>query len=546
VPSPPADPPYSSSGEAGLGAVPGDPSLRIALTLPGGITPGTFEAGAVSGLLAWTQEVNNRQANAVVVDVIAGASAGALTALLAARVLLAGDDPVAAFRQAWVAAPSLRALRGRGRSAPLSLRRARTVAHSVLFAPLGAEPRPPQTAPVSLDIALGCLRGLSQEIPAEEGSAGNRRRLTTTSYLDWSTYKLSDPPTSSNTNAEQWTDAINSVIASASHPLFFRAHSLDREPLRENYTAQGIINLPAGDDTLRLWYTDGGLVDNEPLGRCLDHVADIDRTAKSARLVMLLRSNMRRPPSSESPAWAGEGRPLWTQTLARVLGLVASHSADQDLVEVEKVNARLGWTKDVAAKVAELVGERADARASLEQLLGTIDRERAALAPITRPEPAADDGSLTKLIESVLQSASGLAGKVVTDVAVFMPDPEFPGPQPMDGLLGFIQRKEREEHFAAGYWSMLKWIEHAPTFAARLPAELIADAGAAAAGEVRRPRASRGGRYRSRRISFETRAELLRVGARALRIAAADLGDFFDRRDSRQRRPLVRRHRRYR
>ena len=88
--------------------------LRLALSLPGGIAPGTFEAGAVCGLLSWIQELNALQANTVVLDVIAGASAGALTGLLSARVLIAGDDPVAVLRRAWVVAPSLRALRGRG------------------------------------------------------------------------------------------------------------------------------------------------------------------------------------------------------------------------------------------------------------------------------------------------------------------------------------------------------------------------------------------------------------------------------------------------
>jgi predicted acylesterase/phospholipase RssA len=496
--------------------------LRIALTLPGGITPGTFEAGAVSGLVAWTQEVNERQPDAVVVDVIAGASAGALTALLAARVLLAGDDPVAAFRRAWVAAPSLRALRGTGRSAPLSLRRVRTVARALLFAPNGTQARAQRTAPVNLDIALGCLRGLSQKIPRDETPAANGRQLTATSYLDWSTYELS-APTDPEPDTEQWTDAISSAIASASHPLFFRAQSLDREALSKKYEDDGIVNLPAGDDGLRLWYTDGGLVDNQPLGRCLDHVADIDKTDQPSRLVVLVRSNLRPPPLSDNPAWAGEGRPLWMQTVARVLGLVATHSADQDLVEVEKVNARLRWTEDVATKIAGLLDGHEDAHDCFAQLLGTIERQRAEFAPPRRNAPAGDPGSLTELIETVLKSASGLAGKIETEVAVFAPDPASPGPQPLDGLVGFIQRREREEHFAAGYWSMLKWIESTPAFADRLRTDLISDAAAAARGKVRKPRAGRAAPYRSRRMSLAAQAELVRIGGRALRIAAGDL-----------------------
>src|SRR5437868_1744441 len=87
----------SASGPApdAAGAVPADTALRLALTLPGGIAPGTFEAGAICGLLAWVQELNALEPDTALVDVIAGASAGALSGLLAARVLLSGDDPVA-------------------------------------------------------------------------------------------------------------------------------------------------------------------------------------------------------------------------------------------------------------------------------------------------------------------------------------------------------------------------------------------------------------------------------------------------------------------
>ena len=80
--------------------------LRIALMLPGEASLGAFEAGAMSALLVGIS-AHNKQAGSeeIVVDVISGASSGALTAVIAARMLLSGQDPVAPLRRAWVQEP---------------------------------------------------------------------------------------------------------------------------------------------------------------------------------------------------------------------------------------------------------------------------------------------------------------------------------------------------------------------------------------------------------------------------------------------------------
>jgi Patatin-like phospholipase len=501
-------------------------ALRIGLSLPGGIAPGTFDAGAVSGLLAWIQEVNARQADTVVLDVIAGASAGSLSGLLAARVLLAGDDPVAVFREAWVAAPSLPALRGTGPWAPLSLRPARAVAHRLVFAPSQTAPRSPQTTPVTLNLALGCLRGFSQEIPLADAATAPSQALLAASYLDWSSYDLRDIPDRPGSPDEEWTQAIDSAIASASYPLAFRARELDRTALRPEYLASGIINLPADSEELRLWYTDGGLLDNEPLGRCVDLVGARDRAQLPSRLVMLLRSSARWPPLADNAAWSGSGRPRWTQTLARALDLIATHSAGRDLMRVEEVNAQLSWTKEVAHRIAALIGDDRQAGAEVERLLEDIDERRSAFARIERrPGALADPNprSLAELVEAVLKSATGLTGKQPVEVAVVSANGAFAGPQPWISLVAFLERRQREANFAAGYWTMLGWIEAAQTLQKRVHPDLIASAARAAGQKVREPSARAVARDRSRRLSPKTRARLLGLAVRTFRIAHSDL-----------------------
>jgi predicted acylesterase/phospholipase RssA len=512
-------------------------ALRLALSLPGGVAPGTFEGGAVCGLLAWMQEVNAVAPDAVVVDVITGASAGALTGLLAARVLLAGDDPVAVYHEAWVSAPSLRALRAAGPWAPLSLRKAREVAHTVIFASSEPGQRWQQTSPVTLEVALGSLRGFSQQLPSTDEMSDARRPLLATSYLDWSTFDLHDIPVGPGAGSTDWSQAIDSVVASASHPMAFSARSLDRESYREDYLASEVVNLPADGDELRLWYTDGGLLDNEPLGRCIARVGERDGAGMPPRLVMLVRSSVRWPPPADNPAWSGRVRPRWTQTLARVLDLVATHATGRDLLRVQLVNARLGWTGEVATKLAELI--HADDRDQLERLLSRIEQERRpfdllARRPVVRSDPSSL--SLEELLAQVLRTASGLSAKRQVDVAVVSADATYTGPQALRSLVGFLERRQRENHFAGGYWSMLSWIDQAPELTKHLSPDLIGSAVLAARKRVAEPSPSQLARDEARGLSARTRAELLALGVRTGLITRADVDTFFDQRKQRARR----------
>src|SRR4051812_29621853 len=168
--------------------------LRIALMLPGEASLGAYEAGAVSALLTGVQALNAETRRAVVVDVISGSSSGALTAVLAARALLSGDDPVAGLHRAWVREPSIKALRSRDRRAPLSLERAREVAYELLAAPPDAvgPAQDDKRDAVTLTFALTSLRGLEYKVRWMQRQGRHPRRpvtetceLPATSYADW-------------------------------------------------------------------------------------------------------------------------------------------------------------------------------------------------------------------------------------------------------------------------------------------------------------------------------------------------------------------------
>ena len=91
--------------------------LRVSMTLPGAISLGAYEGGALAALLVAAKALGE---DLVVVDSIAAASAGSITALLVARSLLRNVDPVTLLTKAWVELDSFNAMKTHSLDSPLS------------------------------------------------------------------------------------------------------------------------------------------------------------------------------------------------------------------------------------------------------------------------------------------------------------------------------------------------------------------------------------------------------------------------------------------
>ena len=363
--------------------------------LPGEASLGAFEAGAMSALVIGVQAVNAEASrDRVVVDVLSGASSGALTAVLAARMLLSGQDPVAPLRRAWVQEPSIKALCGQGRGAPLSLDRARDVAYDVLTS------NPPasgvkQQADVTVAFALCCLRGFTYEMIGREryydrDARKKARPIQATSFADWANITF-NAASHARGFTDAWNKAVDSAIASASHPLAFPPVLLNREEERDEYLRRGIRNLPGDDEELELWYADGGMLDRQPLGRCLDLVALKDG----------------RPTPRRSSAWSCSSAPTATArpsrpircgpppatarlgaTLTRTLRVVTTHSLFEDLRRAEKTNNQLaGPAGSPRGSRTPSRVRRSGVKAALREQVAEINLERSDLSPGMRPKP---------------------------------------------------------------------------------------------------------------------------------------------------------------
>jgi predicted acylesterase/phospholipase RssA len=433
--------------------------------LPGEASLGAFEAGAMSALVVGVQAVNAKASeDRVVVDVLSGSSSGALTSVLAARMLLSGQDPVPPLRRAWVQEPSIKALCGQGRGARLSLDRARDVAYDIL----SAEPPVtgfPQRADVTVAFALTCLRGFTYEMIGRKTT----RPIQATSFADSATVTFKAAGDARGFT-DVWDKAVDSAIASASHPLAFPPALLNREDEREEYLKRGIRNLPDDGEELELWYADGGMLDRQPLGRCLDLVAQKDKGTEPeeiTRMVVLVRTDCDSAPEPSDPVWTAAGdTPDWGATLTRTLRVVTTHSLFEDLRRAEKTNNQLAWARSLAARLAGAVSEADEGavKDALRAQVAEINRERADPTPVARleREPADDEepDTLLELLERTLMLATGLQSKLQVDISEVVGRHSEVAGASLARFGGFFAERTRAHDFLLGYRNMLIWMYH--------------------------------------------------------------------------------------
>ncbi len=454
--------------------------LRIALTISGAVSLGAYEGGALAALLLAVQDLSAEDDPPVRIDAIGGASAGSITGVLAARALLEGLDPVYVMSESWVKRDSLGALMTRDPHAPLSVEALRRSAVELLDPGAIHAGRPKQECPIEIHMALACLRGLDYRLARLRGEP-----IDATTYLDWGEFTLHPGQSVREYTTPSGASAVDFALASGANALGFpprRLNRLVRDSDREMVARGEITNLPP-DWAGWLWYTDGGTIENEPLGRTLHLANDIDRDGRGRRLHVLVHPHPTRPPRDD--AWADpSARPFWTKTLIRSDKIQRTQTIFDDLRHVEKTNTRIVWTQHLLNAVTPLVEADRDAwAAALRQVLDTLTGQKAAIdrseADAIQPSEQAmaeaaratgEEADAAALLGRVLSLVTGLSGKEEARVHVISPLllPEA-ATTPVEDLLageflshfgGFLNERLRWNDFALGYRSTLVWLEN--------------------------------------------------------------------------------------
>lgn len=349
----------------------GDPPapIRLSMTLPGSASLGAFQAGGVAALAVVINALR-QQGRDVHLDAIGGASAGSIVAMLFTHCLLTGRDAPALLREAWVDEVDVQLLRAGGRDSPLAFDDLREQLRSFLedYDRHPCRVHEPLTSPVCLQVSLTSLLGLTT--PVQIGS--DRSELLT--YADWLEFDLEPGGDHRDLLRSGPNSVLDAVLASASHPGAFPPKLVDRHGHDRHYRRLGVTDLP--EDPMR-WYTDGGLVESQPVQRVLQAA---HRKAGPAGAAGATRLHLVVDPRSSGPsgdaAWADStsGR-TWIDGVRRALSILPTQALHDDLREVVDVNHRLARLDELVDRLGE-GGDRDHLRRELEEVAGLAGKER--------------------------------------------------------------------------------------------------------------------------------------------------------------------------
>ncbi len=444
-------------------------TTRIGMMLPGAVSLGAYEGGALAAVLKAVQ-ASERE---LVVDAIASASAGSMTGLIACRALLCGADPVELMQQTWVALPQLNRLETKDLSAPLTMNSLISAAKMLLGPDVVPDGSSRQRESVRLSMALTALGGLTYAMshrrdpndPDCEDPALAETLLATT-YTDFYTAELKP-----GAQPEDFLGVLGGAMASGSTPVGFPPRWLNRDAVETEYEKNGVL-VPS-NKPFALWYSDGGDLDNQPFGRLLDLIEQVPDQDRDERVIVMLNIEPGAPPTWEGTWFDPDTVPSWLTTLLHVSHVRAYQSLYDDLRRLEKTNRHIAWIRQVARTLEGSLDQVS--RASLStavtdaasQVADERDRIRRRIRDAVGAEPPEESESPATNLEDLLFQAAGLDNKREIIVEVISPevDPNvhLTAEQQLSGEFlfhfgGFFDQKYRESDFALGYRNARFWL----------------------------------------------------------------------------------------
>jgi len=405
---------------------------RFALCVSGAIALGAYEAGAVAQLYEDLQSVTKSTDGQVklIIDVVAGSSAGAVTGLFLAQAL-AQDLTPAAFRQSlsnlWVKNLDILSLLSPASDPAQGLFTATSLTNAEAAAPQSP------TSPSTYDSARVCALWISLTTPDGFPSeltfprpltrAGTSTPVTfyPKSYRDYSpflfcgaTIKYASEPIEHVNQSWGWTglrdatweQARESARASGAFPVAFRTRTIERDlrlyPETWSVLAGSATSPPppgpAGTplpSEVPLHYVDGGIFNNEPLGRAIDaatYLKHLDGSrGNDPRTYLVIEPDPAHRPRLEEMLAVREraadanGWPP-AAVVAKLFGAYFSDTIYRDFMAAKKTNEQLAALDKAAAETSMTPDQLAAVRAAV----GLADKVQVTLERIPWDVPPAD------------------------------------------------------------------------------------------------------------------------------------------------------------
>ncbi|HEY0944993.1 MAG TPA: patatin-like phospholipase family protein [Opitutaceae bacterium] len=472
---------------------------RLAITISGAVSLGSYEAGVLYEVLKAIGEHNQhpdtlgKPAERIEIDVLTGASAGGMTAAIAAQVLLGGADRLAsandnAFYRPWVKEVDLAGLlEGSPEKDPpkLSILASSFVEEIARrhLADTVSGPRHPAVAAggVRLGLAMSNVNGIDYSCPTH--GANGTSEFTYTRFQDEFIWTIAQP------DQAPWPAVRNAALACGAFPFAFRARGLSRNAADYPRAAPG--NFPAGPRPLT--YLDGGIFQNEPLGLAKNLVDQIDVPGDTdTRFYLFVAPGQKTGAASTSQQTHADGLTM----LAAAGGLTKAifwQARFQDWVQAQKINARIELLNRRAAALAEMLlanpplveqmrlplkllltpfyaGTTPTAAAVAETRPWASDVERLQALFATLPDPAgnatdyaarlgAEATEVWLLAILLLEKSAGLEDKDEMRIYTITSQDEELGGDPLFAFAGFIDQSVREHDYTIGRTKARAWLK---------------------------------------------------------------------------------------
>lgn len=270
---------------------------KLAVAISGAVSLGSYEAGVMYEIIEAIAQHNSHpdttEAQRIEIDVITGASAGAMTACILAQKLMFEAE---ALRQPYANALYGPWVEDIDISGLLNLRPSEDPNLSVLssdqIAEIGykyvmqryasGQPTPRQRHPaaaasIRLGLAMSNLKGVDYAVEVTDfpdvtnPNNRSRRMFTYTRHKDYFTYAVKDGD--QDDNPRLWRQLEQIARSSGAFPFAFRLMEIERQGSDPSFARSTL----APDHLYSFVYTDGGVFENEPLGLAKDLVDQIDQ-----------------------------------------------------------------------------------------------------------------------------------------------------------------------------------------------------------------------------------------------------------------------------
>ena len=459
---------------------------RLAVTMAGAVSLGSYEAGVVYEVLDAARQHNSNPVtpanDRIVIDVVTGASAGGMTAvILAHKLLYCGgefkgpyDNPL---YNVWVKRISLAGLQATTDDEPalhsiFSSDLIETISKEELSARYGTTPMPvAERHPAVGDemrvgLALTNLNGVRYGYPVLP--SGNFV------YIDYGDQITRHVVASGCDTLDFWDPMRKAAVACGAFPFAFRPQDLQRSAKTESddYPPENLQ--PWAQDPATFTYSDGGILQNQPLGIAKNLVDEIDQHMNQETRFYLFVSPHAYDPSANDNFHAANADYL--HLLARLIMVVMGQSGFHDWITAKGVNERVAVLDTRAADLKTAIQAGAIDVAALaktaDSILSLFFKAGQHTPPgATKPESlsAAQDriakqyyAEMTSLGESsesasafrdavlAFETAAGLGARdYMTIFGVTADDSALAGAK-LEAFLGFFDQRFRDHDYDVG------------------------------------------------------------------------------------------------